>query len=130
MDKNIMFYANTKPMSGFREYYDKKNNVYQEIDDRIDYRIGSIVRWFKRDALPEEQKKANAHLYRIIAFGVNNQTGEEMVIYTALYGSFNTFVETLKVFKTKINKEEYPDTEQVYQYEVVKYYTDEGEGVY
>lgn len=128
-DANIMFYENTKPMSGFREYFDKKNDVYQKVDERLDYRVGSIVRWFKRDGLSDTFKATNQYLYKIIAFANNNETGELMVIFMSLYGNFSVHAERLEFFKSKVNKEEYSYAQQEYRYEVVKYHTDNGEGV-
>lgn len=130
MDQYKMFYQNTQLMNPFTEYHSKNNGINKEIDKRLDYRVGSIVRYFKRDILSKEQKANNGYLYKIITFGTNNQTGELMVVFMGLYGSFSTFIEPIDIFSARVNKQEYPDIQQEYRYEVIKYQTDNGEGVY
>ena len=51
-------------------------------------------------------------LYRIIACGVHAVSGEEMVVYQALYGDFKVYVQELDRFLGSVDREQYPDADQ------------------
>ncbi len=59
------------------------------------------------------------NLYQIITLGFHTETNEEMVVYQALYGEFKVYIRPLDMFLERIDKEQYPEAEQEYRFQLV-----------
>ena len=62
------------------------------------YRTGDIVKHFKRDLTGGTD---NSYLYRIIGFATHTETGEQLVIYQALYGSGKVYTSVPRYIRIK-----------------------------
>ena len=83
-----------------------------------DLHEGDIVKHFKRETLTEEQLKKNPtmYMYGIISMNAKHtETGEELVIYKALYGDGQIYARPKEMFLSKVDKEKYPNIRQQYR---------------
>lgn len=78
-----------------------------------------IVQHFKRELLSEEEKKTNRYLYQIVGVAEHTETGEEMMVYQALYDSMRLYVRPLSMFLEEVDHEKYPNIKQVHRFEKV-----------
>ena len=56
-------------------------------------------------------------LYQIITVATHTETGEKMVVYQAMYGTFQTYVRPLKQFNSQVDREKYPNCTQFYRFQ-------------
>ncbi len=84
------------------------------------FRSGDIVKHFKREMLGEVGRNANRFLYKIIGFAEHTETGQELVIYQAMYDDFKVYARPKSMFVSEVDREKYPDIKQKYRFELLK----------
>ena len=58
--------------------------------------------------------------YRVIAIAEHTETGENMVVYQALYGENKIYVRPYDMFTSEVDHEKYPDVKQTYRFEIIE----------
>ena len=82
---------------------------------------GDIVQHFKRIMCSDErlEKEPNLYLYRIIGLANHIETGEQFVIYQALYGEEKIYARPKDMFLSEVDHDKYPQVTQKYRLEKV-----------
>jgi len=81
-----------------------------------EFKTGMIVKHFKRETLTKGDKEK--YLYKILGKAKHTETGEELMIYQAMYEPFEIYARPLAMFYAKVAREKYPDIKQEYRFEL------------
>ena len=102
------------------EYNSLSYNMIRTLSElkqqRDEFNIGDIVQHFKRETITDADD-SNKYLYVIRGFAKHTETGENLVIYQALYSPFETFARPIDMFYGKVDKNKYPNIKQEFRLE-------------
>lgn len=77
-------------------------NVLQQIE------VGRVYRHFK------------GKLYLVLDLAHHSETGEQYVVYKALYGDCKTYIRPYLMFASGVDREKYPDVKQEFRFQLVE----------
>lgn len=100
-----------------------KNPCYTRPEWSSRFQPGQIIRHFKRDFCTPLEKSMNKYLYKVLALAKHTETGEEMLVYQAMYFPFEIYTRPLAMAEEPTDKVKYPYAKQEYRLAV---YTFEG----
>lgn len=72
-----------------------------------------------REIIPGIYRHFKGKMYYVVCIATHTETGEQMVVYQALYGSHEYFVRPYVMFASEVDREKYPDAIQKYRFEKI-----------
>lgn len=70
---------------------------------------------------PQEMyRHFKGNIYQIRCLAKHSETGEMMVVYQAMYDSFQIYVRPLDMFMEEVDHDKYPDVKQKYRFELLQ----------
>ena len=67
--------------------------------------VGAVYRHFK------------GNRYRVLAIAEHTETGEQLVVYQALYGEGKVYARPMEMYAGEVDREKYPEVEQRWRFE-------------
>ncbi len=70
---------------------------------------------------PQEMyRHFKGNIYQIRCLAKHSETGETMVVYQAMYDTFQIYVRPLDMFMEEVDRDRYPEAKQKYRFELLR----------
>ena len=64
-------------------------------------------------------KHFKGNIYKVLCLAKHTETGELLVIYQGIYDDYPIFARPYKMFTSKVDKNQYPNSTQEYRFEKI-----------
>lgn len=79
--------------------------------------VGKVLRQIKVGRVYRHFK---GKLYLVLDLAHHSETGEQYVVYKALYGDCKTYIRPYLMFTSEVDREKYPNVKQQFRFELVE----------
>ena len=85
------------------------------------FKSGQIIKHFKRELITNKDSVGNKYFYKVLGVAQHTETGEQILIYEALYPPYSMFARPLELAEGKVDKEKYPTVQQEDIFEIISF---------
>lgn len=68
---------------------------------------------------PGVYRHFKGNLYEVYGTATHSETGEQLVVYRALYGEYRLYVRPVKMFCSDVDHDKYPNVTQTLRFELI-----------